>query len=79
MTAWVRKAIEEQQKGKTSVMVFPMDAWVHLLLNAGAEMHFLGDVHWLAIEDGTPAERISRPIMMFVLRCKPTSVEHETE
>src|SRR3990172_3802918 len=26
--AWVRKAIEEQEKGKSSVLIFPMDRWV---------------------------------------------------
>jgi hypothetical protein len=32
MTAWVRKAIEEQGKGKTSVLVFPQFGWFHALL-----------------------------------------------
>ena len=31
-TAWVRKAIAEYQKGKKVVFVFPVDKWVHLLL-----------------------------------------------
>jgi hypothetical protein len=69
MTAWVRKAIAEQKKGKTSVIVYPMDGWVHLLLAAGAEMRSIGHVRWLATEDGSPMlTRIGRPIMRFVLR-----------
>jgi hypothetical protein len=32
MTAWVRKAIEEQGKGKTSVLVFPQFGWFYFLL-----------------------------------------------
>ena len=35
ITAWVRKAIEEQKKGKGSVLILPLDNWVKLLLDAG--------------------------------------------
>lgn len=70
-TAWARKAIEEHRKGKTVVMVFPMDKWVHYLLNAGAELRSLGDVKWLATEDGSAAPRgIGRHTMAFVLRAQ---------
>jgi hypothetical protein len=31
-TAWVRKAIEEHRKGKTVVLVYPIDKWVLMLL-----------------------------------------------
>lgn len=68
MTAWVRKAIEEQGKGKTTVLVFPMDGWVHLLLKSGAEFKSLGEVNWQATEDGTSVAGNSRPIMEFILR-----------
>ena len=71
MTAWVRKAIEEQQKGKTSILVFPQYRWVHMLVNAGAEMRSLGPVRWVATEDGEQAASgNSSPTMMFVLRGK---------
>ena len=33
-TAWVRKAIEEQQKGKRVVLVYPVDKWVLMMLKA---------------------------------------------
>ena len=64
---WVRKMILEQGKGRTSVLVFPTYSWFHLLLNAGAKMRSLGQVHWLAIEDGS-AQKTSLPIIMFILR-----------
>jgi hypothetical protein len=66
---WVRKMILEQGKGRTSILVFPTYSWFHLLLNAGAKMRSLGQVHWLAIEDRTP-QKASLPIVMFILRGK---------
>lgn len=49
-TAWVRKAIEENKKGKRVVLVYPLDKWVLMLLAAGAKVRNLGDVKWLSIE-----------------------------
>lgn len=71
-TAWVRKAIEEQTKGKTVVLVYPVDKWVLMLLTAiGTEVRNLGDVRWLATEDGIPGKGTGRHIAMFVLRGTP--------
>lgn len=67
-TAWVRKAIEEHKKGKSVVLVFPTDKWIHYLLKAGAELRSLGDVRWHATEDGTPGKGIGRFTMAFILR-----------
>lgn len=67
-TAWVRKAIAEQARGNTSIIVWPMHGWVHRLLAAGAEIRTLGEVKWLATEDGTSQKGSSREIVMFVLR-----------
>lgn len=71
ISMWIKKALEEQAKGKTSVLVYPQYSWFHLLLNAGAEMRSLGQVKWLATEDGTP-QKEALPIVMFVLRGKKT-------
>src|SRR3972149_7310556 len=35
-TAWARKAIQENSKGKRVVLVYPIDKWVLMLLAAGA-------------------------------------------
>ena len=67
-TAWARKAIEEAAKGKTCVMVYPIDKWILMLLAAGAEVRNLGDVKWCAVEDGTPGKGTGRHIAMFILR-----------
>lgn len=71
MTAWVRKAIAEHQKGKRVVMVYPLDKWILMLLTAGAEVRNLGDVRWLATEDGQPGNGTGRHIACFVLGPKP--------
>lgn len=70
-TAWARKAITEQAKGKDVVMVYPIDKWVLMLLAAGAQVRNLGDVKWLATEDGKPGRGIGQHIACFVLKGKP--------
>lgn len=67
MTAWVRKAIEENKKGKRVVMVYPIDKWVLMLVAAGAKISNLGDVKWLATEDGSQGKGMGRHIACFVL------------
>ncbi len=71
-TAWVRKAIEEWQKGKTVVLVYPIDKWVLMLMKAilgeHAQVRNLGDVRWLATEDGSQGKGTGRHIACFVLR-----------
>ena len=69
-TAWARKAIEEHKKGKDVVLVYPIDKWIHYLLEAGAEFRSLGDVKWCATEDGSAGKGIGRFTMAFILRAK---------
>lgn len=66
-TAWARKAIAEQKKGKRVVMVYPMDKWVLMMIEAGAKITNLGDVRWVATEDGTQGKGTGRHIACFVL------------
>lgn len=71
-TAWVRKAIEEHRKGKTVVLVYPIDKWVLMILREilgdHAEVRNLGDVRWLATEDGSQGKGTGRHIACFILR-----------
>ncbi len=67
MTAWVRKALAEHAKGKRVVIVYPLDKWLLMLLGAGAKVSNLGDVKWLAIEDGSEGKGTGRHIGCFVL------------
>jgi len=68
-TGWARKAIAEWRKGKTVVLVYPLDKWVLMLLEAmGSEVRNLGDVRWLATEDGSVGGGTGRHIAAFILR-----------
>lgn len=67
MTAWVRKAIDENKKGKRVVMVYPVDKWILMLVQAGATISNLGDVKWIATEDGSEGKGTGRHIAQFVL------------
>ena len=67
-TAWARKVLAEQEKGKTSVLVYPIDKWVLMLMRAGAQVRNLGDVRWRSIEDGEPGKGTGRHIAAFILR-----------
>jgi len=69
-TAWVRKAILENAKGKDVVLVYPIDKWILMMIKAGAEIRNLGDIRWLATEDQSAGKGTGRHIACFVLRGK---------
>lgn len=69
-TAWARKAIAEANKGKSVVMVYPIDKWVLMLLAAGAKVRNLGDVRWHSTEDGKPGKGTGRHIAAFILESR---------
>lgn len=66
-TAWVRKALAEHAKGNRVVLVYPVDKWLLMLLEAGAKVRNLGDVRWHATEDGSEGKGTGRHIACFVL------------
>lgn len=66
-TAWARKAIEQFRQGKKVVLVYPLDKWVLMLIEAGAEVRNLRDVRWCSIEDGKPGEGNGRHVAQFIL------------
>jgi hypothetical protein len=70
-TAWARKAIEENGKGKRVVLVYPVDKWLLMLLAAGAKVENLGDVRWCATEDGSEGPGTGRHIAAFILEGAP--------
>lgn len=67
-TAWARKAVAEAKNGKDVVLVYPIDKWILMLLQAGAEVRNLYDVKWLATEDGSAGKGTGRHIACFILR-----------
>lgn len=66
-TAWARKAIMEFNKGKKVVLVYPIDKWVLMLIEAGAEIRNLKDVKWYATEDRTEGPGTGRHVACFIL------------
>ena len=66
-TAWAKKAITEFRKGKRVVYVYPIDKWVLMMLEAGAKVTNLKDVHWHSTEDGTRGPGTGRHVACFVL------------
>jgi hypothetical protein len=66
-TAWAKKAIKEFKKGKRVVLVYPIDKWIHMMLEAGAKVTNLGDVHWRSTEDGEEGPGTGRWVARFVL------------
>ena len=66
-TAWAKKAIAEFKKGKKVVFVYPIDKWIHMMIEAGAEIHNLGDIRWCATEDGNPGKGTGRWVAQFIL------------
>jgi hypothetical protein len=66
-TAWARKCIQEFKKGKRVVMVYPIDKWVLMMLEAGAEVRNLKDVKWLSTEENKPGVGTGRHVACFIL------------
>ncbi len=65
-SAFVRKSIEERNKGKTSVMVLPLPWNLGLLMAAGAEMRYGGIVRWLEVDTLRPCPRRAPQIIAIV-------------
>ena len=66
-TAWARKGIEEHRKGKQVVLMLPVQSYVNLLLEAGAEIRSAGRVRWLEADTQQPS-RSPSPIACFILK-----------
>jgi len=64
-TKWVNKAIEENRKGKTVVLILPMFAWLSKLVEAGAEVRSLGSHEW--VHPNGKRRRAPKPSLLFIL------------
>ena len=47
--------------------MYPIDKWVLMMIKAGAEIKNMGDVKWLATEDGSAGPGTGRHVAMFIL------------
>jgi len=68
-SAFVRKAVEERDKGSTSVIILPVPHSIGLLLDAGAEVRNGGIVRWIEADTGKPCPHGHRQ-GLFILRGK---------
>ena len=73
--AWARKALLEKDKGKTSVLIFPIYQVrvISFLEDMGAEVRYVGKIRWLAVEDNTqnPCKSSDiQPCILMILRPK---------
>lgn len=69
MTDFVKKAIVEQQKGKTTVFILPIFSTYQLLLEAGAEIRALGRIKYVDVNDKTK-RAASNNSALFILKGK---------
>lgn len=49
-TAFVRKAIEEKAKGNSTILLLPVQSYVNLLIEAGAEFRYAGRTRFLEVD-----------------------------
>lgn len=54
--AWARKALSEKEKGRLSVLIFPIYQVrvISFLEDHGAEIRYAGKIRWLSVEDNSP-------------------------
>lgn len=68
-TAFVRRAIEEQSKGNSTVLLIPAQSYINLLLEANAELRAAGRTRFLEVDSKEPLKGPS-PTILAVLRGK---------
>lgn len=68
-TAFFRKAIEENKKGKTVVVIINTLSFINLLLEAGAEARSMGRVKWIDGKTGKPWNKPANTTL-FILKGK---------
>lgn len=71
--AWARKALLERDKGKLSVLIFPIYQCrvISFLEDKGADIRYAGKIRWLAVEDSSenPAESSSiQPCVLLIVK-----------
>ncbi len=65
---WAKKCIEQSQRGRTVVLIYPVLSWLQYLVQAGAEIRPLGHRYWCT-PDGKRRKSPS-PLCYFILRPK---------
>lgn len=67
--AWARKALQERERGKTTVLIFPIYQVrvISFLEDQGAQVRYVGKIRWLSVEDGSPNPTDSSNIQPCIL------------
>lgn len=65
-TAFVHKAIAEQSRGNSTVLLIPAQSYINLLLEAGAELRPCGRTRFLEVETKEPLPGPSPTILAFL-------------
>lgn len=65
--SWVRKAIAEQERGNSTLLVWPVATYFDLLVQAKAEMYSLGTIDWKP-SDASSRKPMNWPIVAFRLK-----------
>lgn len=68
MTAWARKSILENKKGKTVVFIFELDKWLMDFIEAGAEFRRLEPFRWLDPKGREQPKAPGRAQVLHILR-----------
>lgn len=68
--AWTKKALAERAKGKSSVLILPVDNWLRLMVEGGAEIRSVGVHDWIDAKTGK-RRKSPRPSLLFILRGSP--------
>jgi hypothetical protein len=77
IAAFARKAIEENQLGKTVVLVLPTFGTINYLLEAGAELRSARRINWIDPKTGQAATTSPSSNMLAILRGKTHAKETE--
>ena len=73
LNSWIRKAVAENKKGKTVVMILPFERWFRYLIPLQPEFRFPGPIHFLD-PNGNRAKNEGGghiPDILVILRPKP--------
>lgn len=68
-TAFVHKAIVEQKKGNSTVLLIPAQSYINILLEAGAELRPAGRTRFLEVDTKEPLKSPS-PTILAILKGK---------
>ena len=77
-SAFARKAIAECERGNSSVFILPLPWSIALLMRAGAQVRYGGEVNWLEADTKQPC-KTKRAQGIFILEPKAACQNHSSQ